>query len=57
MFDDIIGSGKKDKSKGIKTTPEICPYCGAEEVGLSVIGIGNKTCYFCFQCGYVWDCC
>ena len=55
MFDDIIGSGKKDNPEDIKTTPEICPYCGAEEVGLTVIG--NKACYFCFQCGCVWDCC
>ncbi len=56
MFEDILGPDcKKPDGIDILTFPDKCPYCGSTEVGLTRID-NEHTCFFCADCGYVWEC-
>jgi len=56
MFEDILGPDcKKCDEADILTFPDKCPHCGSTKVGLT--GIDNEhTCFFCADCGYIWEC-
>lgn len=54
MFDDILGKKEKKEIQEFDNT-DCCPYCGSEDVGVSLLDYtGKGTAMFCAVCGATW---
>lgn len=55
MFEDIIKEPQKKEQLQVFANTDCCPFCGSEEIGVSVLDhSGKETAMFCSVCGNSW---